>query len=408
MSNSSLATVHYWTKNYSSRNGAKISKIIIHHMAGNLDAKGCYNVWKNRQGSAHYAISSSGQIGQLIDEKYRAWSVANAAADSVAVTMELANDKGASGNWHVSDKAIAACINLCVDICKRNGIKKLNFTGNKNGNLVMHCYYASTLCPGPYLKSRFKYIQDQANKRLGNAPAKTWTDYKAPFTVKVDVTDLYIRKGPGIANYGRQKVDGSYFIKKGTYTITEVKTGEGYYWGKLKSSTASSPRWIALDFVTFVKEVVNPNWTKYYNAIKDQASYMYGSTYKWQQNPTVAKSKNYGTCVTYVACVLQRYGAIKSGEWVYFENGKVYGTTSDMTVTYTNNKTPEQLKTILKKGDIVMHNDTKAGHIEIYAGEMKDGKAKYWTGGTGSGHNTSLDYWNKRKIFAIVRLKSIQ
>lgn len=261
MSNSSLATVHYWTNNYSSRNGKKISKIIIHHMAGNGTAKSCYNIWKTRQGSAHYAISSSGQIGQLIDEKYRAWSVANAAADSVAVTMELANDGGASTNWHVSDKAIKACINLCVDICKRNGIKKLNFTGNKNGNLVMHCYYMATACPGPYLKTKFKYIANEVNKRLGSADSKTdtdtdkkektWTDYKVPFTVKVAVSDLYIRKGPGIASYSRQKVDGSYFIKPGIYTITQVKKADGYYWGKLKSSTSKSPRWIALDFTTY-------------------------------------------------------------------------------------------------------------------------------------------------------------
>lgn len=257
MSNSSLATTHYWTSNYSSRNGKKISKIIIHHMAGNGDAKSCYNAWKTREGSAHYCISSKGQIGQCIDEKYRAWSVANAAADSIAVTMELANDGGASTNWHVSDKAIAACIELCVDICKRNGIKKLNFTGNSNGNLVMHRYYMATACPGAYLASKFKYIADQVNKKLGSSGsdsvpvAKTWLDYKTPFLVKVTDTDLYIRKGPGISNYGRQTVDGSYFIKPGVYTITEVKYNEGYYWGKLKSSTSSSPRWIALDYTTY-------------------------------------------------------------------------------------------------------------------------------------------------------------
>ena len=184
---SKLATVHYWTKNYSSRNGKKVSKIIIHHMAGNLDAKGCYNVWKNRQGSAHYAISSKGQIGQLIDEKYRAWSVANAAADSIAVTMELANDGGAKTNWHVSDKAIAKCIELCVDICKRHGIKKLNFTGDTKGNLVMHRYYMATACPGTYLASKFKYIANEVNKRLsGSKPAatlyrvrKSWADAKS-------------------------------------------------------------------------------------------------------------------------------------------------------------------------------------------------------------------------------------
>ncbi len=102
---------------------------------------------------------------------------------------------------------------------------------------------------------KFKYIQDEANKQLGVKPPKTWLDRKVPFTVTVECEDLYIRKGPGIKNYGRQTVDGSSFIKPGVYTITEVKQNEGYYWGKLKSSTGPNPRWIALDYVKFVKEV---------------------------------------------------------------------------------------------------------------------------------------------------------
>lgn len=79
--------------------------------------------------------------------------------------MEVANDGGAP-NWHVSNASIAALINLCVDVCKRNGIAKLNFTGDKSGNLTQHCYFTNTACPGPYLKSKFKYIADEVNKRL--------------------------------------------------------------------------------------------------------------------------------------------------------------------------------------------------------------------------------------------------
>ena len=260
MSNSKLATSHYWTNNYSSRNGAKIAGIMIHHMAFNGDAKSCYNAWKTREGSAHYCISSAGKTGQTVDEKYRAWSCANAAADSKFVTIELANDKTAP-TWHVSDKAIAACIELCVDICKRNGIKKLNFTGDKRGNLQMHKYYMATTCPGPYLASKFSYIASEVNKKLKVMPEPTpvvpsWEGHKVPFTVKVEVSDLYIRKGPGIKDYGRQKVDGSEFIKPGVYTIIDVQENEGYTWGKLKSSDIyNQPRWIALDYVKFVKEV---------------------------------------------------------------------------------------------------------------------------------------------------------
>ncbi len=82
------------------------------------------------------------------------------------ITIEVANDSG-DPDWHVSDAALEATIKLCVDICKRNGIDKLNFTGDKSGNLTMHKYFAATGCPGPYLSSKFPYIASEVNKRLG-------------------------------------------------------------------------------------------------------------------------------------------------------------------------------------------------------------------------------------------------
>ena len=232
MSNSSLATSHYWTANKSSRGGAKIQHIIIHHMAGNLNARQCYNVWKSRQGSAHYCIDSKGNIGQCIDEKYRAWSVANSYWDARSVAIECANCTG-SPSWKVSDATINSLIKLVADICKRNGIKKCTYTGNTQGVLMMHCWFMSTSCPGPYLKNKFNYICKEVNKILnGSKPSPSTSTFK----VKVTVKDLYIRKGPG-TNYATAG-----FIKPGTYTITQTSGN----WGKLKSGAG----WIYLDYVT--------------------------------------------------------------------------------------------------------------------------------------------------------------
>lgn len=432
MSNSKLATVHYWTNNKSSRNGTKITSIIIHHMATvNGTALSCYNVWKSRQGSAHYAISTNGQIGQLVDEKFRAWSAANAAADSKSVTIELANSTGAP-SWKVSDKAIEACIKLCVDICQRNGIKKLTYTGNKSGNLLMHCWFASTACPGPYLKTKFTYIANEVNRRLGSAPgpaAKTWTDYKKPFTVRVTDSDLYIRKGPGIAKYGRQTVNGSQFIKPGVYTITDVKTADGYTWGKLKSSTAASPRWIALEYAVFVKEVspdpepkptptpaTNPI-QKLLDACKAQSVWMKNYTYIWESKPTIAKSKTKGTCVTYVACVLQRVGVLKSGQYIWtdgrgYGNGKVTGIINDkMVVSYMDNKSLSSLKSSLKAGDIIIVDDNKSGkkgnggHIFILSGKWVDGSPYIWDNNTAKKNQNPIKYNGSRKVLARIRIK---
>ena len=63
---------------------------------------------------------------------------------------------------------------------------------------------------------------------------------KGPFLVKVSISDLNIRKGPG-TDYDRVQ-----FCPVGIYTIVEVKSGKGASaWGRLKSGIG----WISLDFV---------------------------------------------------------------------------------------------------------------------------------------------------------------
>ena len=166
MSNSRLITYTRLSPNFSKRK-KKISKITIHHMAGNLNVYRCGAIFANesRRASSNYGIDTDGRIALYVDEANRSWCSSNSANDDVAVTIEVANDGGAP-DWHVSDKAMAALIDLCVDICQRNDIKRLNFTGNKKGNLTMHCYFAATECPGSYLKSKFSYIAKEVNKRL--------------------------------------------------------------------------------------------------------------------------------------------------------------------------------------------------------------------------------------------------
>ena len=145
----------------------KISKITIHHMAANATVERCAAEFADtqRNASSNYGIGSDGRIGLYVEEKNRAWTSSSPANDNVAVTIEVANDV-IGGDWHVSDKALASLIDLCTDICVRNGIEKLNFTGDKTGNLTMHKYFDATVCPGPYLESKFPYIAAEVNKRL--------------------------------------------------------------------------------------------------------------------------------------------------------------------------------------------------------------------------------------------------
>jgi hypothetical protein len=100
------------------------------------------------------------------------------------VTIEVANITGAP-DWKVSDIALNKTIDLCVDICKRNNIKRLNFTGDKTGNLTMHKWFAATACPGPYLESKFPYIANEVNKRLNSQPAVNPTPQPTQILYKV-------------------------------------------------------------------------------------------------------------------------------------------------------------------------------------------------------------------------------
>lgn len=197
---------------------------------------------KARKASSNYSIDSLGHVGMHVEEKNRSWASSSSVNDDLAVTIEVANDE-VGGNWHVSDVALAKLIDLCVDICQRNGIKKLIFTGDKNGNLTQHNYFIATACPGPYLKSKFPYIEAQVNVRLGVAPVVTpptpTSNEAIPFKIRITVGELNIRSGPGT----KFAIKGS--IKdKGIYTITAVQGG----WGKLKSGAG----WISLSFTTKV------------------------------------------------------------------------------------------------------------------------------------------------------------
>lgn len=167
MSNSKLVSYTKLSPNCNKPRKSKIDTITIHHMAGNLSVEDCGRIFAKpgRQASSNYGVGSDGRVALYVDEANRAWTSSNAANDHRAVTIEVANDGGAP-DWHVSAAALEATVALCVDICKRNGIDRLNYTGTKAGNLTMHKWFAATLCPGPYLSSKFPYIAEEVNRRL--------------------------------------------------------------------------------------------------------------------------------------------------------------------------------------------------------------------------------------------------
>lgn len=185
MSNSPLVDVTILSPNYSTR-ADKIRKITLHHMAGKMTAAGCGEWFKTgtKAASSNYGIGYDGKIGLYVPEKYRAWTSSSRANDNQAVTIELSNSS-VGGNWPVSDKVISRCIDLVEDICRRNGIAKLNYTGKTDGNLTRHDMFANTNCPGSYLGSKLSYIAAEVNNRLTGE-----TGSSGEVEVKVDTTSV--------------------------------------------------------------------------------------------------------------------------------------------------------------------------------------------------------------------------
>ncbi len=158
------------TKN---RNHA-IDTITIHCVVGQCSVETLGSIFAptERQASSNYGIGVDGRIGMYCEEKDRSWCSSNAANDHRAITIEVASDT--QHPYAVNDKAYAALIDLCVDICKRNGIAKLVWSTDKNQrvnhlngcNMTVHRDYANKSCPGEYLYERHGDIAAKVNARL--------------------------------------------------------------------------------------------------------------------------------------------------------------------------------------------------------------------------------------------------
>lgn len=236
MSNSALVTYTNITAHKNSPRNHAIDTITIHCIVGQWTAKqGCdYFKTTDRDCSANYVVGKDGSIGLSVDEKDRSWCSSNAANDHRAITIEVASD--ASEPYAVTDKAYAALLDLVTDICKRNGIKRLVWSTNKNDrvnhlngcNMTVHRDYANKSCPGKHLYDRHGEIAAEVNKRLGASaeepeqeqPSESAVLYKVQtgaFTKKANATALEKKlKAAGFDTY-IVKTDKYYKVQVGAY-----------------------------------------------------------------------------------------------------------------------------------------------------------------------------------------------
>lgn len=243
MGNSSLVGYTKLSPNHSGPRTHTIDRITPHCVVGQFSAETICGLFINpaKKASCNYGIGTDGRISLCVEEENRSWCSSSSANDQRAVTIECASDKTAP--YAMNESVYASLIELCVDICKRNGKKKLLWLGDKNKTLsyqpkgdemvlTVHRWFANKSCPGDWLYSRLGDLANRVTKQLnGEITASTESsdtakEYPAvPFVVKVLVNDLNYRSEPSMrgSSLGKTGV--------GKFTITEVSNG----WGRLKS-----------------------------------------------------------------------------------------------------------------------------------------------------------------------------
>lgn len=186
--NSPLVTYTNISPNRTSPRNHSIDRISVHCIVGQWTAKtACdYFASSSRQASCNYAVGKDGSIGLCVEEKDRSWCTSSASNDNRAVTIETASDT--THPYAVTADAFSALIDLCEDICRRNGKKKLLWFGDKDETLnytpasdemvmTVHRWFANKACPGDYLYNRHGEIANTVTARLNETGSADLTDH---------------------------------------------------------------------------------------------------------------------------------------------------------------------------------------------------------------------------------------
>lgn len=181
-SNSQLASCTRISPNRNSPRNHAIDRISIHCVVGQCTVERIGEIFApaSRKASSNYGVGLDGRVGLYVEERDRSWCTSSAANDNRAVTIEVASDT--ANPYAVTAKAYAALLDLCTDICQRNGKKKLLWFGNKDKTLAyvpkademvltVHRWFANKACPGEYLYSRHGEIAAEVTRRLADSPA---------------------------------------------------------------------------------------------------------------------------------------------------------------------------------------------------------------------------------------------
>ena len=190
--NSSMVSYTKLSPNHSGQRTHSIDRITPHCVVGQCSVETLGNIFlpASRQASSNYGVGVDGRVGMYVEEKNRSWCSSSNANDQRAVTIECASDT--KSPYAFKDAVYQTLIKLCVDICKRNGKKKLLWLGDKTKTLnyspkademvlTVHRWFANKSCPGDWLYARLGDLASKVTASLADSskPAASTGKVKA-------------------------------------------------------------------------------------------------------------------------------------------------------------------------------------------------------------------------------------
>ena len=179
-SNSPMVVYTKLSPNHSGQRTHSIDRITPHCVVGQCSVETLGSIFAptSRQASSNYGIGADGRVGMYVEEKNRSWCSSSNANDQRAVTIECASDT--TEPYAFRDVVYQTLIKLCVDICKRNGKKKLLWLGDKDTTLAytpkademvltVHRWFANKSCPGNWMYARMGDLASKVTAELGGA-----------------------------------------------------------------------------------------------------------------------------------------------------------------------------------------------------------------------------------------------
>ena len=189
--NSPLVVYTKLSPNQSGTRTHAIDRITPHCVVGQCTAEslGALFVDPARQASSNYGIDKDGRVGMYCPESNRSWCSSNRDNDQRGITIECASST--KHPYEMYDVVYATLIELCTDICRRNGKKKLLWFEDKEQTLsynpagdemliTVHRWFENKSCPGDWLYSRLGDVAAKVTAALGTIPEQGSTPELRP------------------------------------------------------------------------------------------------------------------------------------------------------------------------------------------------------------------------------------